>query len=293
MKQAILVTGHTGFIGRALVQALDSGQKYNIIGHSRLAGDLLDYESLVEMPPIVKIVHLAGSVGVPRSWKRPLETYQNNILPMLNILELARHRQIPVIYLSSYLYGTPQYLPIDEVHPVSCNNPYAHSKRQAEMLCEAYAKDFGISIAILRPFNIYGPKQSQDSLIPHIIAQAKQKQRIRVKDLKPKRDYLYIDDLVSAILSVIDAEQSSLDIYNLGYGTSYSVQEVIALTLKLMNKQILVTSTEEYRPNEIMDCYSDSQKFSKRFSWTPKVTLEAGIEAVLKSVEEQAAGTYV
>jgi|CXWL01.1.fsa_nt_gi UDP-glucose 4-epimerase len=282
MKQTVLITGHTGFIGRALVAALQGDEKFEVIGFSRSDGNLLDFDSLAGLPAIYKIVHLAGSVGVPQSWQRPLETYQNNILPTLNVLEFARRYRTPVIYMSSYIYGTPQYLPVDEAHPVNCNNPYARSKWQAEILCEAYAADFEVPVIILRPFNVYGPGQTRDSLIPHIVYQAKYEHKIQVKDLGPKRDYLYIDDLLSALLSVIDAEQNGSQIYNLGFGKSYSVQEIVEAALKLMKKQIPVISTEEHRPNEIMDCYSDSRKFAGRFSWRPQVNLDEGIAALLE-----------
>ena len=234
---------------------------------------------------LYQIIHLAASVGVPQSWDTPFETYQNNIIPTLNILEFARVHRTPVIYMSSYLYGTPKYLPIDEAHPIDCRNPYADSKRQAEMLCEAYAGYFGLPVTILRPFNIYGPGQTQDSLIPYIIKQAKEKGSIRVKDLRPKRDYLHIDDQVGALLKVIHSEQNGLETYNLGFGKSYSVREVIDIVLKVIDKQLSIHSTEEHRPNEIMDCFSNSRKFSERFAWTPQVTLVEGIKRSLKSLE--------
>ena len=286
MKTRVLITGHKGFIGSALSSALQQDARIEIIGISRSEGkNLLNLEVLTDLPKIDKTIHLAASVGVPQSWDKPFETYQNNIVPTLNILEFARVHEIPVIYMSSYIYGTPKYLPIDEAHPIDCGNPYADSKRQAEMLCEAYARYFGLPVTILRPFNIYGPGQTQDSLIPYIIKQAKEKGSIQVKDLRPKRDYLYIDDLVDALLKVIHSEQNGLETYNLGFGKSYSVREVIDIVLKLIDKQLSIHSTEEHRPNEIMDCFSNSKKFSERFTWKPQVTLVEGIKRSLKSLE--------
>ena len=280
----ILVTGHNGFIGSALMSVLRQCELFEIIGVSRSDGkNLLNFESIADLPGVDKIVHLAGSVGVMRSWSKPCETYRNNIIPTLNILEYARIHKASVIYMSSYVYGIPVYLPMDELHPINCRNPYANSKRQAEMLCEAYSRDFRIPVTILRPFNIYGPGQTRGSLIPHIIRQAKEKHSIDVKDLRPKRDYLYIDDLTDALLKVIcsESEQMGVETYNLGFGKSYSVQDIIDITLNLINKKISVHSTEEYRQNEIMDCYSDFQKFSEHFGWKPRMNLMEGITKLL------------
>ena len=281
----ILVTGHKGFIGSALMSVLRQCELFEIIGLSRSDGkNLLDFKSIADLQGVDKIVHLAGSVGVMRSWSNPCETYQNNIIPTLNILEYARIRKTPVIYMSSYVYGTPVYLPIDELHPINCRNPYSCSKRQAEMLCEAYSRDFRIPVTILRPFNIYGPGQTQESLISHVIRQAKEKHSIEVKDLRPKRDYLYIDDLTDAFLKVIcsESEHMGVETYNLGFGKSYSVQDIIDMTLQMISKKISVRSSKEYRPNEIMDCYSNSQKFSEHFGWKPQTNLVEGITKLLE-----------
>lgn len=291
MRTRLLVTGHTGFIGSVLCSALRKDGRFELVGVSRSNGkNLLDSEVLIGLPLIDKIIHLAGSVGVLQSWDKPLDSFQNNIIPTLHVLEFARTHAIPVIHMSSYLYGEPKHLPIDEAHPIDCRNPYAESKRQAEMLCEAYARYFGLSVTILRPFNVYGPGQTQDNLIPYIIMQAKEKSSIQVKDLRPKRDYLYVDDLVNALLEVIHSEQNGLETYNLGFGRSYSVREVIDIVLNLIDKQISIHSTGQHRQNEIMDCVCDSRKFSEQFGWKPQVTLEEGIKKSLKPLEAKAKG---
>ncbi|MDA3788855.1 MAG: SDR family oxidoreductase [Desulfobacula sp.] len=282
----VLTTGHKGFIGSRLVAALQQCEGVEIIWMDRMkGGDLLDFDSMASLSDVDIIVHLAGSVGVMKSWNNPHKTYANNIVPTLNILEFARVRKASVIFMSSYVYGKPSYLPIDEAHPTDCSNPYAKSKRQAEMLCEAYSQDFGVPVVILRPFNIYGPGQKRESLIPHILQQAMNTNRIEVMDLRPKRDYLYIDDLTNALLKVICSERKLLDseIYNLGFGQSYSVQNVIDITVKLMDKKISVHSVEELRPNEILDCYSNSKKFSEQFNWKPQTNLMKGIAKLLET----------
>jgi len=286
MKKRIAITGHTGFIGSALIKAIRKNKNIEAIGISRSEGiDLLNFESMIDLSNIDKIIHIAGSSGVLKSWCQPYDIYRNNILSTLNVLEHARvHRKKPVIYISSYIYGIPKYLPVDEKHPINCSNPYASSKRQAEMLCESYSKDFDIPITILRPFNIYGPGQSEESLIARLIKQVKKKNTIEVKDLRPKRDYLYIDDLIDAIIKVIFGEKNheNLNIYNLGFGQSYSVKNIIDIVAKITNKKLSVHCDMKYRPNEIMDCFSNSQKFSKRFSWKPNINIVQGIFNLLR-----------
>lgn len=282
MKKRLLVTGHNGFIGSALVPALRREGEFELVGISRSQGrDLSKPDALTEIGRVAKIIHLAGSVGVLQGWTNPYDTYRNNILSTLTLLEFSRLYKTPVIYMSSYIYGSPQYLPIDEKHPIQCDNPYANSKRQAELLCESYARDFGIPITILRPFNIYGPGQTRGDLISSVVRQIGEKDSIEVKDLRPKRDYLHIDDLVGALLKAVHSEQEGLEIYNLGSGKSYSVQEIIDAILKLTHRPLSVRSSEERRPNEIMDCYSDSRKFSNKFTWKPRVSLEEGLKKLL------------
>ncbi len=286
MKRRLLITGHTGFIGSALTSALQGDDEFEILGASRSNGrNLLDFNTLQDLPKVDKIIHLAACVGVPRSWQKPSEVYQTNIISTLNVLEFARLHQTPVIYLSSYIYGPPEYLPIDEAHPIHCGNPYAVSKRQAEILCEAYAKDFGIPVTILRPFNLYGPQQVRENLIPSIIWQAKEKGSIQINDLRPKRDYLHLDDMIDALIKVIRSEPRGLEVYNLGSGKSYSVQEVIDVVLKSIGRDLPIRCTGEYRRNEIMDCFSNSKKFSERFTWKQRVGLEEGIKRLLNSHE--------
>jgi len=289
----ILITGHNGFIGSALTAVLRERNELEIVGISRSSNiNLVNYKSIADLPKMDKIVHLAGFVGVMSSWDNAFEAYQNNVIPTLNILKYASIHKTPLVHMSSYVYGTPKYLPIDEKHPVACNNPYAKSKRLAEMLCEAYAVDFGLPVTILRPFNIYGPGQSENSLIPDIIKQVVDKHVIQIKDLRPKRDYLYVDDLVLALVKVIHSHQEGLQIYNLGFGKSHSVLEVIDTVVKLLDGKYRINCADEYRPNEIMDCFSNSRKFFEHFDWKPQTNLEEGIIKLLEFEKMRKKGNH-
>lgn len=275
-----VVTGHSGFIGEAVAQVLTANDIF-WTGVSRSTGfDLLDSKAKATLPKSDWIVHLAGKVGVLNSWENPHELYKSNHDMTLTVLENARRTNASVLYVSSYMYGIPQYLPIDENHPVSCNNPYANSKRIGEQLCEAYAKDFDINVIILRPFNVFGIHQEPFQLLPHIVGQAGNDQTIKVADLAPKRDWLWVNDLADAIFSIISAPPKSFEIYNVGYGTSFSVQQILGIVVERFDN-CKVESQNEIRRNEIPDCVCDSQKFMKDYGWSANTSLESGINKMV------------
>jgi nucleoside-diphosphate-sugar epimerase len=151
------------------------------------------------------------------------------------------------------------------------------------MLCEAYASDFKVPVTILRPFNIYGPGQSRKNLIPQMIRQVTEHGHLSVQDLSPKRDFLYLDDLITALMKVIlvDGERDGLDVFNLGYGVSHSVADVIHILRDIVGREVPVHVIGKKRPNEVMDCYCDHRKFSRRYGWKPGISLETGITKLL------------
>lgn len=280
----VLLTGHTGFVGAALSRILlDFG--HTISGISKSAGfDLNEFDVINRLPLSNMVVHLAGLVGVEESWKCPGKFIKANCDTTISIAEYARVNKVPVIFLSSYMYGTPAYLPIDENHPVSYNNPYAYSKKLSEDILYSYYKLFGINVAVLRPMNIYGNGMGNGSILDLIINQANSGDDIILRDLSPKRDYLHIDDLCNAICNVVN--QPVLDgfnIFNLGYGVSYSVAEIIDEIGFVLGRDFRVKATGEVRINEILDCYADISKFSAQFSWKPNINLRDGLVKTIKN----------
>ncbi|MCX5696460.1 MAG: SDR family oxidoreductase, partial [Candidatus Omnitrophica bacterium] len=204
-RKNVIVTGGSGFIGKALVNRLNSlGARVLVLDSSQNV-DISNWNKLKGIKIIKNceiLYHLAAKSYVPYSWTEPHIVYTNNVLSTLNILELCRLKKInKLVYMSSYIYGRPEYLPIDEAHPVSPNNPYAWSKLAGENLCRGYAMNFGLQCIILRPFNVYGPGQKEPFLIPTIMAQFFKNKKISINDLRPKRDFLYIDDLIEALIS--------------------------------------------------------------------------------------------
>jgi nucleoside-diphosphate-sugar epimerase len=283
IEKRILLTGHTGFIGKPLYSLLKTNPQFEVIPVARSIGfDLTKKDCLEEVENVGLIIHLASSVGVSRSWDDPEGTYENNILSTLRILEYARKWNSSVIHMSSYVYGTPDYLPIDEAHALKGYSPYARSKIYTDQMCEAYARDFSLAVTILRPFSLYGPNQAGDGLIPTIIKQVRCSNQIEVDNLDVKRDFLWIGDLVAAIDKVVNEPQQGLNIFNIGFGKSYSVQEVIDTIKKVAGKNLPIRSSNKLRPMEVMDCFCNNKLFSERYSWAPAVSLEKGISLLLK-----------
>lgn len=274
----ILLTGHTGFIGAKLSGVLSSSG-HTVIGVSKSSGfDLSVLDIARELPFSNIIVHLAGLVGVEESWKYPAKFLKANCDSTIAIAEYARINKVPVVFLSSYMYGTPSYLPVDEDHPVSFNNPYAYSKKLSEDVLYSYYKLFGLNVVVLRPMNIYGHGMGNGNIIDLIVKQANSGDNIVLRDLSPKRDFLHVNDLCSAISCVVD--QPALDgfnIYNLGSGVSHSVAEIIDEIGFVLGRNFNVKETGEVRVNEIPDCYADISKFSGLFSWMPKTSFRDGL----------------
>ena len=279
--KTIAVTGSSGFIGRHLLGALRE-QQYNIIEIDIEKDlDISDWSKARNIPHFDIIIHLAAKTFVPDSFKRPHEFYFVNQSSTLNVLELARINSASVIYFSSYLYGTPEYLPIDEKHPLKPHNPYAQSKIICEKICEGYYRDFGVPVIIFRPFNIYGPCQNSSFLIPSIIEQLKSGEII-LKDPRPKRDFIHVSDIIHAVMLAIKLENSGLETFNLGSGNSYSVEEIVNLIVKYSGKRTVVKYTNEYRPGEVLDTIADIKKITTKLNWSPSVNIEKGLNALLE-----------
>src|SRR2546426_4125403 len=221
----ILVTGADGFVGRALVRSL-ARDGHGVIALGRSAGDVAEATTWADLPPVDHVCHLAARSYVPDSWRDPAGFVHTNMLGTTRALDHCRAHGAHCVYVSGYLYGVPKRLPIREDDPLEPNNPYALSKYLAEQVCAFYAASFGLSVTILRPFNVFGAGQRGEFLIPTILDQIRKGETIRVKDLAPRRDYVFLDDLVSALSRAI-ASPAGHRAFNIGSGISYSVQDII------------------------------------------------------------------
>jgi len=286
MKSKILVTGATGFLGRHLVAALKS-RGLAVLKHSSADGDISNCP--LPMEDVGQVFHLAARSYVPESWQDPRGFYQTNLMGTVNVLEHCRRNQASLTLLSSYVYGQPRRLPIAEDHPLSAANPYSHSKILAEEAARFYEQSFGLTLVIVRPFNIYGPGQRGSFLIPKIVRQVLDAsvEVVRVQDLRPRRDYLYVEDAVAFLVALLGS--SIRGVFNIGSGRSASVEEVIQFVNLAAGVSKPVASAGEERPGEIMDVVADTARAAAELNWRPSTSLADGI-AALVAAERTARG---
>jgi len=276
----ILITGSSGFVGLALIKALKSSDHSVNTIDVRQNGDLRDRNVVKKIPRFDIVYHLAGKVGIAESLTNSFEFYSTNIYSTHNILELCERYSAKMVYISSYIYGNPQYLPIDERHPVNPQNPYSYSKYIGEILCKSFSENHAVRSIIVRPFNIYGPNQASTFLIPTIISQIKTG-TISLKDPNPKRDFLYIDDFIKALLAFIENEPKENEIFNLGSGTSLSVRSVVNIVKKYSKSSFDVIYKNNYRHNVVTDCVADITKAKSLLKWSPSISMDTGLKSLL------------
>lgn len=309
----VLVTGSEGFIGSHLVEALvEKGFKvkafvrYNFkndwgwLEKSKYlkyieiyTGDIRDFDSVYDAIKGVDIVfHLAALISIPYSYISPLAYVKTNIEGTYNVLEASRKLGVQrVVHTStSEVYGTAQYVPIDENHPYNPQSPYAASKAAADHLVLSYYRSFGLPVTIVRLFSTYGPRQSARAIIPTIISQLLSgKRQIRLGNLKPTRDLNYVKDTVNGFLTVGLHEKSLGDVFNLGTGNEISVGDLAKLIMKLIGTEAeIIVDKERLRPekSEVERLVANAEKARRLTGWEPKYTLEDGLKETIEWIKE-------
>ena len=276
------ITGNKGFIGGSVGNLLLK-ENHDIVSLddytlSKTFGEKDKYNIPNELE---WVLHFGASTSINRSFQNPFYTYNNNINSTLQALKVAHFSSASFIFMSSYVYGDPEYIPINEKHPLRANNPYMGSKIICEKICQDFSKQFDIPLIILRAFNIYGDKIVKGRLISDLIHAVKNNEPLSINDPFPKRDYLYIVDFMALIKKIISSKSPKIGTYNVGHGKSYSNLEVAKIIKDLAggNLEILINSNP--RANDIIDCTVDTRMIRKTFLWEPKYSLKDGLAKLI------------
>lgn len=278
----IAVSGSDGFLGRNVCSVLEN-EGHSLVRIDLTQGfDLSDPGSVSKVPQVDCFIHLANLVYVPGSYEKPALYYRVNYMTTLNALEVCRRDSAHFVYISSYIYGVPQYLPVDEDHPICPFNPYAQTKVICEKLCEGYHRDFGVTVSVIRPFNIYGVGQRGKLLIPEIVDQIKEgKKEIQLKAASPRRDFINVVDVANAICLCAVSDED-YEVYNVCSGESVSVKEITEVINKHLKEKVQFQFSQSDRPNEVDEARGSCEKL-KSLGWLPTMTFEQGIKAIIES----------
>jgi len=308
----VLVTGAAGFIGSRLVQRLvESGANVRafIRYTSRpefgnltflppevfhqveiVRGDLEDHAAVdLALDDIDMVFHLGALISIPYSYVHPVETTRTNFLGTLNVLEACRQKKIKLIHTSSSeVYGSALRVPIDEDHPLQAQSPYSASKIGADKLVESYYRSFDVQTVTVRPFNTYGPGQSNRAVIPTIITQALTSNQIHLGNLTTRRDFTYLDDTVNGFLLAASNGKWDGQVYNLGTGYEVSIGEAAQNIFNILKIQPdIMIDQERMRPekSEVLRLVSDNAKAKRDLGWMPLVGLEEGLAATIEWIK--------
>jgi len=309
----VLVTGAAGFLGSHLTEKLiESGYKVRALMHydsnnnwgwlenskykkeiEFVVGDIRDFDSVYSaMQDMDEVFHLAALIGIPYSYLSPLAYIKTNIEGTYNVMQsgkLLKTKNI-VITSTSETYGSAQYIPIDEKHPKVGQSPYSATKIGADNLAESFYRSFGLPIKIVRPFNIYGPRQSARAIIPSICIQILNDiNEIKLGNVTTTRDLTFVKDTVDGFIEISKEEKLNGESTNIGMNNEISIKDLVEKISKIINKKIkIITDEKRLRPekSEVHRLVCDNSKIKKFTNWEPKYNLDQGLKETIDWLEK-------
>ncbi len=306
----VLITGSDGFIGSHLTQALiekgcnvrafvyynsfsswgwlDNIDKDKLSQIEVVAGDIRDRGSVAKaMEGIDVVFHLAALIGIPYSYDSPESYVGTNITGTLNVLEEAKRlgTERVIVTSTSEVYGTAQYVPIDEKHPFQGQSPYSATKIGADRMAESYYRSFEIPVTIARPFNTYGPRQSARAIIPTIISQlCNGSDEISLGSLTPTRDLVYVKDTAQGFISLAESDNTIGEEINIATQDEIPIGELAQKLINAIRPSAKIISDEQrIRPqkSEVERLLGSNEKIKSLTGWKPKWSLDDGLEATI------------
>jgi len=307
----VLVTGADGFIGSHLTEKLcamgaevkalsyynsfnswgwlDSLDKKTLKNIQVVSGDVRDPDfvrSIVKGSDVV--FHLAALIAIPFSYAAPDSYIQTNVTGTLNVMQAVREFGVSkVVHTStSEVYGTAIYVPIDEKHPLQPQSPYSASKIGADMLAMSFYNSFNIPLAVIRPFNTFGPRQSMRAVIPTVIVQALAgRKEVKLGALSPRRDFNYVKNTVEGFVKIAQSDKTIGEIINIASGKEYSIGETVDLIKTLTGAKFkVICESERLRPekSEVERLLADTRKASDLLGYVPPYTFEEGLKETIE-----------
>ena len=306
----VLLTGADGFIGSHLAETLlaegcdvtafvyynsfnswgwlDSIDKVKLSKIKIFAGDIRDPNGVrTAMKGIDVVFHLAALIAIPFSYHSPDSYIDTNVKGTLNIVQAAKDLGVErvIVTSTSEVYGTAKYVPIDELHPRQPQSPYSASKIGADCIAESFYRSFNLPLTIVRPFNTFGPRQSARAIIPTIITQLLAgKEEIKLGDLTPTRDLVYVKDTAAGFLAIAKSDALIGHDCNIATQTEISIGELANMLINKINPSATILQEEErMRPekSEVFRLFGSNKKLKAHTDWDAKYSFEAGIEETI------------